>query len=445
MSVSRAQVEASVKHIKEYVKPYQELFSRREQGEHFNTMVQGLSSDLERKSVEPIAVYFGQERRPLQGFVGISAWEDAPLREQELKEVDEALGVDDGELIVDGSGVPKKGDATVGVARQWCGHLGKVDNCVIGVHAVYVGKDEQAVLVGSELYLPKKWLANKDNRERTHVPPEVTYRTQPEIALAIVQELAPSLRFQWVLGDDEFGRSQAMRDGVRALERHSCFDVPCNTMIRRMRSGGTTILVEQRAEAVADALPSSRWHQLKVADGEKGPMVWRAAMQVVFTRGADGSLRRERLLVMERPDGTERRYCLCHTPENITLVQLARHALHRHLVEEVLEECKGELGMDHFEVRAYHGWHHHMTLVQIAHWFLVREQRYLGRKNSPGITVAMIRAIIGKLLPPPPTAQRVADIVNYQMERNEQSRKAAYAARGLTAPPRRWELQGAIP
>lgn len=443
MAVSAAQVRDTVGRITAYVSPYKEILFRHEQGTNLEIMLLGLTSDLERKSVEPIAVRHGVAPRVLQGFVGVSRWDHRPLREQELREVSAEIGCADADLIIDGSAVAKKGKATVGTRRQYCGRLGKVDNCVIGVHAVYVGKDEQSVLVESQLYLPEEWLADAENRQRTHVPLETTYLNQTQIALSEINMLAQHLPFGWVHADEEFGRCQIIRDGVRALGKWYCFDVPRHTMIVRTRQGNSLRTVEKRVDQWVDSLPDSEWRRLKARDGEKGPMEYRVTSQVVFTNRPDGVACRERLLVLEGLTGGDRRYFLCHAPESLSLAALAARALRRHHVEEVFEECKGEVGMAHFEVRSWHGWHHHMSLVAIAHWFLVREKRRLGKRGSPGMTVSIIRTLVGKLLAPIPTPELLADFANYQMERNEASRRAAYEAQGLVAPPRRWEVPNA--
>lgn len=431
------QVEASLLRIVEYSKPYQAKMARAEQRDSLEVMLLGMASELERKSVEPIAVHFGRPPRALQGFVGISKWDHSPLRELQWKEVDDEIGIEEGHLIVDGSGVPKKGNATVGVKRQYCGRLGKVDNCVIGVHAVYVGKDGQAVLVNSDLFLPEDWLAS-EKRALTHVPPEVIYRTQPDIALEQIRLLSKHLRFKWVHGDDEFGRYRELRDEARALGCFYTLDVPCDTQVALPPRAGSPGQPVQTVKNLADSVRPRAWKAFVARGGEKGPIRVRAWSTFVRTARDDGIPATERLLVIETPEGTERRYYLCHAPKDIGLTTLVRHALIRHRIEEVFEEAKGEVGMDHFEIRSYHGWHHHMTLTQTAHWFFVREQRILG-KRTPGITVSMIRAVVGKLLAPPTTPQMLANLVNYWSGRNEAARKARYAAQGLDAPPRRFE------
>jgi SRSO17 transposase len=383
--VTGEDLEAAIARIRGYAVPYQELLVRSEQAEHLLQMVEGLTSDLERKSVEPIAVMHGIHRRGLQRFVGEPGWDYRPLRALQLREVSDEIGVADGAVVVDGTATPKKGEETVGVARQWCGRLGKVDNCVVGVHATYVGRAELATLVSSELFLPEEWTKNRVRREAAYVPSKVVYQSRAQIAANIVEDLASTLPFEWVMGDDEFGRSQDFRDRVAKLGKSYVLDVPENTQVRRVNKWGRVLAKNWKVSKLVRSRPVAAWASFHVRDGEKGPIRKRALMLPVATwrdgeREEPGHWVRETLLVLEELDGSEVWYCLCHAKPGMELPELVRRASQRHRVEEVFQEAKGELGLDHFEVRSWHGWHHHMTLVQISHWFLVRERRRLGGK-----------------------------------------------------------------
>ncbi len=428
-TVSEADLIASMGRIRHYCEPYRDLLVRVEQGDRLVQMIEGLTSGLERKSVEPIAVMHGIERRNLQQFVGTSQWEHDPLREQQRREMAREIGSPDAALVLDGSATPKKGKATVGVARQWCGRHGKVDSCVVGVYAVYVGAGELASIAESQIYLPPAWADDRERRAKVYVPEEVEYRSQPKMALEMTRTLATELPFEWVLGDDEFGRSREVRDGVWALGKSYVFDVPCDTRVRLV--GHKKLW---RVDAMAKSRPIRKWKWLHVRDGEKGPCeVVALALPVMTTRdGAEAVA--ETLVVIEEPWDGRVSYCLARSRSPASLGQLVRRASQRHRIEEVFEEAKGEVGLDHFEVRAWHGWHHHMTLCQLAHWFLVREKRRLG-KEAAGLTVSMIRMAIGPLLFPATTG-RMAAQVNYHLARNEAVRQAHWRARGSTAPPR---------
>ena len=210
--IAEGDVTASVEGIGAYAEPYRDLFARVKQGQHMVEMVEGLTSNLERKSVEPIAVMHDLDRHILQHFVGQSLWQWS--------------------LVVDGSSREKKGNDTVGVSRQWCGrHAGKVDNCVVGAYAT-------ASLVDSELFLPKKWVEDEQKREAAHVPkvPDGTaYRTQPDITSAMIRRLSQELPFEWVLADDEFGRRRSLRDLVASLGKSYVMDVPAESAIQIQR------------------------------------------------------------------------------------------------------------------------------------------------------------------------------------------------------------------
>jgi len=372
-------VDDIVERIRGYLKPYQALFTLPEQAQHLGHVIVGLTSDLERKSSEPIAVLLGLPRRLIQNFVGLSRWAWEPLRRLQRQEVSAEIGIADGMLIIDESAVPKKGTETVGVARQWCGRLGKVDNCVVGVHAVYVGKDGQTSLVDSQLFLPDSWALDFLRRAKVYVPPEVQAATKVQIGLDMVRRMAEELPFSQVTADEAYGRSTAFRDGVRALQKWYVVEVPCNTLVRTLR--GTGSARARRVDEVCKLIKRERpLDRVLVAYGEKEPIYVQAMMQEVSTARRKGRVQ-ETLLYLEVANG-EKKFYLAYLPATATLTSAVRMACTRHRIEEVFGEAKGEVGMDHFECRAWHGWHHHMTLVQVSHWFLIREQRRLGKKMS---------------------------------------------------------------
>jgi len=381
--VKASDLRQSIRRIRDYVRPYAELLSRSELRRHTTAMIAGLTSDLERKSVEPIAVMQGIPRERLQRFVGGSKWAWTPLLDRLRQEVTREIGIPDGSLVLDGSATPKKGVATVGVARQWCGRLGKQDNCVVGVYAAYVGRDDAAALVDCELFLPRDWVDDRKRRTAVNVPSAIEYRTQPAIAKAMLEALAGKVPFTWVLGDDEFGRTQAIRDAVRALNRNYIVDVPKNTVVRRRRSSDQALCRRRwEVEDLVREIPRGRWSTLAVRDGEKGPVTVRAVMIEVVTERERRKWVAETLVAVETLDGRERSYCLAHAPAGTSLEEFVRRGKLRHRIEEVFEEAKGEVGLDHFETRSWQGWHHHMTLSLMAHWFLLREKRRLGKKSG---------------------------------------------------------------
>ena len=163
--------------LERFMKPFVDSLVRREQVEHAGVFVRGLLSDLEHKNAESIAYRFGQERMPLQWFIGVSPWDDAPLRDELVHQVGEQLGEADGVIVFDPSAFPKSGSESVGAARQWCGRLGKVDNCQVGIYMGYASSLEHA-LVDMRLYLPKEWTTDRKRRKKAGIPKDVRYRTR---------------------------------------------------------------------------------------------------------------------------------------------------------------------------------------------------------------------------------------------------------------------------
>jgi SRSO17 transposase len=167
----------------------------------------------------------------LQLFVGAGGWQDPPLVTELRHHVKEEIADPDGVFILDGSGFPKKGDASCGVARQWCGRLGKVDNCQVGYFLAYAGKRGGALLAG-RLYLPEHLAADAGHRQKTYVPDEVVFQEGWRIALDLLDEARADLPGRWVVGDDEFGRCSALREKLRFRRLKYLLDVPSNTLVR---------------------------------------------------------------------------------------------------------------------------------------------------------------------------------------------------------------------
>jgi SRSO17 transposase len=217
------------------------------------------------------------------------------------------------------------------------------------------------------------------------VPAEVVFQTKLEIALVLL-ERCEELPHGWVLGDDEFGRSAAFRLTLRRRRQRYLLDVPSNTLVRDLqeRTAQGRLLPFERAEAWAARQPARRWRRLVVGDGEKGRRVVRVLEALVQTKDEDGRVgRSERLLVVRPVDqDADTRYALTNDLRETPLAELARIKHRRVPVEQLFQEGKGEVGLDHYEVRSWVGWHHHMTLSLLALWYLHRERGVVGEKKS---------------------------------------------------------------
>ena len=212
--------------LERFMAPFVERFVRSEQVEHAQIFVQGLLSDVKTKNVESIAYRFGQDRMPLQWFIGMSNWDQKPLRDELVGQVAQTLGDEDGVIVFDPSGFPKSGHESVGVSRQWCGRLGKVDNCQVAVYMGYVSRHEHA-LVDTRLFLPKEWTTDKKRCQKAGVPKGTRYRTRHQLCLEMLEMHGQILPHSWIAGDDELGRPYWFRRRLDRLnERFAATTMP---------------------------------------------------------------------------------------------------------------------------------------------------------------------------------------------------------------------------
>ena len=383
--------------LEKFMEPYVASFCRSEQVEHARTFVQGLLSDLERKNVESIAYRFGQERLPLQWFVGYSEWDDQPLRHELVRQVGVELGDPEGVLVFDPSAFPKSGKESVGVARQWCGRLGKVENCQVGVYLGYVSRHEHA-LVDMRLYLPKEWTQDKARCRKAGIPKDRwRHRTRQQLCLEMLAEHGLSLPHSWITGDDELGRPYRFRRDLHDLHERYLLAVPSNTLIRDLEApqpsysgkGRPPQRPWQRVDRWVAALPASAWTTVDVRDGEKGPLIVEIVKRSVVARASKRQAEHTEILVVIRyRDRDQARviktdYYLSNAAIQTPLAELARVAKAEHRIEECIQRSKSEAGLADYEVRNWNGWHHHQTLSLIATWFLLTETRR-GKKFDPG-------------------------------------------------------------
>ena len=380
-----------------FLQRYLPVFYRTEQRQNATTVIRGLLSGLERKTCEPIAIEAGLARKPIQFFVGSGKWDDEAVMAELRTHVREGLAEPEGVVVIDPSGFPKKGTQSCGVDRQWCGRLGKVDNCQIGVFLAYAAKAGYAPL-DRRLYLPEDWANDGARREKCHVPPEVRFQETWRIALELLDRSLPGLPHGWIVGDDELGRAAEFRAGLRQRSERYVLDVPCNTTVRDLERrrpprkkagvGRNREVPFRRADAWAASQPESRWERITVRGGEKGPLVV-DAMSVRVRTKQDRRIGPEERLVVIRPVGESRiDYALSNAGPEVPLAEVVRAQRQRHRIEEVFGAGKGEVGLDHYEVRSWVGWHHHMTLSLVAMWFLCLERRRVGGENAGDHRVA---------------------------------------------------------
>jgi SRSO17 transposase len=378
-----------------FLQRFAQHLSRREQRENAQGYVEGLLSGLRRKNAESIAYHHDRDRQALQKFLGQASWDHRPLLAELARQVGAELGEPDAVLVFDPSAFAKHGAASVGVQRQWCGRLGKVENCQVGVYLAYVARADHA-LVDVRLYLPETWAADKDRRETAGVPKGVRFRTRHALALEMLDERGPVLPHAWVAGDDEMGRSSAFRQALRDRGERYLLAVPSNTLVRDLGAtpppygghGRRPVVPFTRADRWRAARAENAWAVVDVRDGDKGPLVVQVATARVQARTDRHRAGPEETLVVvraEQSDGAWKiDYYLSNAPADTPVSEFARVTKAAHRVEECLKRAKGEAGLADYQVRTWAGWHHHQALSLIATWFLVTETRR-GKKDDPGV------------------------------------------------------------
>ena len=379
-----------------FMAPFVASFCRQEPFQHAHTYVCGLLSDVERKNIESIAYRFGQDRLPLQRFIGWAEWDDAPLRQELTCQVAEQLGQADGVLVFDPSAFAKSGAESVGVARQWCGRLGKVDNCQVAISLGYVSATDHS-LVDMRLYLPKEWTNDKARLDKAGVPHDRRgYRSRHPLALDMLQERGASLPHGWIAGDDEMGRPYWFRRRLEQLVERYMLAVPGTTLIRAREvappaysgRGRRPKRPWQRVDQWSASLSADVWTTIDVRDGAKGPLVVDLVTRRVVARTPQRQEGHAEVLVVSRYRERDSQkvvkvdFYLSNAQPETLLAAFARVAKAEHRIEECLQRSKSEAGLADYEVRNWTGWHHHQTLSLIATWFLVTET-HRGKKMDP--------------------------------------------------------------
>ncbi len=392
--------------LQEFQGLFHDCFPRSEPRAHFFDSMVGQLSPLERKSVEPMALRVpGGSVRGLQRFLSEVPWDEEHMRWTSHQLVAEEMGEPDGVLMFDETGFVKKGQDSVGVARQYCGTLGKVENCQVGVFAGYASRQGYA-LVDKRLFLPEVWWTDAYGARRTkcHVPTELMFQSKPQLAAAMLEAIAHEglLPFKYIVADCLYGQSPTFLDAVDAcVGRTALVAIPSETRCwlqrpqtetksyrykgeaRTKRVVGAPNSVPSTVAAVATSLPPSSWYHRQVSEGTKGPIVYAFARQRV-TLCQDGLPDRTVWLLIKRTLGTEPSYAyaMSNAPASTPLSTLVWLSGLRWAVEQCFEEGKTELGMAHYEVRKYTGWHHHMLTTMLAHFFLWHLKIHLGKKSS---------------------------------------------------------------
>lgn len=265
------------------------------------------------------------------------------------------------------------------MTRQWCGRLGKVENCQVGIFLGYSTPGGQALL-DAQLYLPKDWADSPALRAKTHVPADIAFKENWRLADELLQRNAGHVPHEWIVGDDEFGRPSEFRDRLAERGEKYLLEVPSNTLVRRPSKWPGRARKWRRVEERKQTRPAKGWTRFTLRNGERGPIEVLAFATRVETRRNGAPPRQEVLLIIRAVTNDKTWYFLAPQATSLRLNRLIAVAARRHDIEELFQAAKGETGLDHYEVRSWVGWHHHMTLSMLALWFLTLEKRRLGKK-----------------------------------------------------------------
>jgi SRSO17 transposase len=396
---------SSEKRFQHYIDGLAGVLGHADRHEPLRLYTTGLLLPGERKSVEPMAARVDprnvrSRHQSLHHLVADAAWDDtavlAAVRDYALPTLQQH-----GPLtawIVDDTGLPKKGQHSVGVAHQYCGQLGKQANCQVAV-SLSVANEQASLPIAYRLYLPKDWAEDPARRQKAGVPEEIRFQTKPEMALdQIRQSLSAGVPPGTVLCDLAYGNSFGFRRALTEQGLSYVAGIESNTIVWRAGEAPQTIPVSQgrgrpfrrlpregvhqpvSVKELALSLPASAWRTVTWHEGRSGKLRSRfARVRVVpahHERGAKDEARPEEWLLVEWPDSEAEpaKYWLSTLPKAWSLKQLANRAKLRWRVERDYQELKQELGLGHYEGRGWRGFHHHATLCVAAYGFLVAER-----------------------------------------------------------------------
>jgi SRSO17 transposase len=396
--------------LTKYLRLYDDCFGRITARRHLDTYVQGQLGPLLRKSVEPIADAAGIPPRTLQEFLSLYRWDESAMRDRLQQRVARCHGHPHSVGILDDTSALKKGDKTACVQRQHCGAVGKTENCVVSVHLGYATPHFHTLLDG-ELYLPQKtWHHDRDRCRAAGIPDEVVYRPKWRIGLEQIRRaLGNGIRLTWLTFDEGYGGKPPFLRALEAMGQNYVGEVPCDFRVwtrrpavlyrqtaarRRGRPRRLPRLKVQnnptaQVRHVAKSSPRFRrqdWQTYHVKDGAKGPMLWQAKRIRVWLPDADGLPGGPHWLLVTRSlaEPGEVKYFLSNAPGDTPIETLLLVAFSRWKIERMFEDGKGEVGMDHFEVRKYGSLRRHLILSCVSYLFLAEFQA-AHRGEKPGV------------------------------------------------------------
>ncbi|KJU85204.1 ISXo8 transposase [Candidatus Magnetobacterium bavaricum] len=390
---------------------FADCFEREAARQKFYQYMVGQFSDLERKSIEPISFKVdGGKVRNIQRLISDTKWDESLMLSKYHNMVSSDMGDGDGVLIFDESGFTKKGSDSVAVARQYCGTIGKVDNCQVGVFTAYASRHGYALL-DKRLFIPEKWFTDDyaDKRTKTGLPGSIGFKTKPQLAAEMFTEIskAGTIAFKSVVSDTLYGNSPDFIEAVESVIGITYLvSIPCDTLLwidepvvlkkeykhkgqkktkKEVHSGKKPIRVDRFAKALNDCF----WYRRKVSEGTKGAIEYEFTKRRVILSKNGAPYKTVWLLVKRTlEDSPTYYYYMSNASVSTRLKRFIWLSGIRWAIEQCFGEAKTELGMDHYEVRKYSGWNHHMLTCILAHFFLWHLRIILGEKISAHYSVS---------------------------------------------------------
>jgi SRSO17 transposase len=373
--------------LQEFLTAFQVRFRRPEGIRTLERYLTGLLTELPNKNCDTIAQAVpGTSEQRLQEFLTNMQWDEEDLNRQRVQKMSMEATLGDGVLVLDDTGFPKQGKASIGVARQYSGTLGKVGNCQVAVTCCYT--DPQAIWpVAVRLYLPQAWADEPERRGKARVPDEVTFQTKPEIALALLDRArAWGVPYRGVIADADYGDNPTFLAGLEARQERYVVGVRTDFPVT---VGGAVTSPVWRADELLRSVPRWQWRTVRWRQGTKG-WLRKKFVGVRCWRVTSAGQRHAGWLLGERAargQPEERKYYWSNLPASAMLEELAGYAHRRHAVEQFHEEAKGELGWDQYQGRLWPGFHRHAVTVMLAYSFLVwlelRQRRGQPRRGRP--------------------------------------------------------------
>ena len=402
-NIEKDDVNGFMNELKGFHEEFKDCFLRSEPRDNFFRYMVGQFSELERKSIEPIALNVEDGHvRSMQRFISDVVWDDKKILDKYHKMVVEDMGDPSGVLIFDESGFATKGNDSIGVSKQYCGNLGKVENCQVGVFAAYATRYGYS-LIDKQLFIPERWFGEDYalKRKKCRFPEEIKFKSKPQLAAEILQDLKDKsiIPFKYIVADTIYGNSPEFIEAIEnCIDKIYFVSISSDTLcwlqgpvtkIKEYKYKGeirSKQVVEKKpisVESLAKSINDYFWYRRKVSEGTKGPIEYEfTKRQIILSK--NGEPAKAVWLIIKRTIGNNPTYYyyISNAPLSTRLETFVWLSGIRWAIEQCFEETKTELGMDQYEVRKYAGWNHHILTCMLSHFFLWHLKIRLEKKST---------------------------------------------------------------